>query len=109
MIKGSCQPKGHSFEYTLFSNKPRRFVVQWFTDFTWLEYSIKNKKAYCFCCYLFGDMVGEQGGRYAFTTEGFDNWSKKGSFRKHMGNIQSYHHKAQEKCDLLLRKKPIYW
>ncbi|XP_023730872.1 uncharacterized protein LOC111878583 [Lactuca sativa] len=49
-------------------------------------------------------MVGEQGGRDAFITEGFDNWSKKGSFRKHMGNIQSYHHKAQEKCDLLLRK-----
>ncbi|XP_052625693.1 uncharacterized protein LOC111912614 [Lactuca sativa] len=49
-------------------------------------------------------MVGEQGGRDAFITEGFDNWSKRGSFRKHMGNIQSYHHNAQEKCDLLLRK-----
>ncbi|XP_023740665.1 uncharacterized protein LOC111888789 [Lactuca sativa] len=104
LIKGSCQPKGHNFKYTLFSNKPRRFVVQWFTDFPWLEYSIKDKKTYCFCCYLFGDMVGEQGGRDLFIIEGFDNWSKKCSFRKHMGNIQSYHHKAQEKCDLLLRK-----
>ncbi|XP_023758054.1 uncharacterized protein LOC111906535 [Lactuca sativa] len=29
-------------------------------------------------------MVGEQGGRDAFISEGFDNWSKVGSFRKHM-------------------------
>lgn len=57
-----------------------------------MEYSIKKKKAYCLYCYLFGDMVGKQGRRYAFVilrhgratrwndafvTEGFNTWSKK--------------------------------
>ncbi|KAL7588129.1 hypothetical protein Lser_V15G40243 [Lactuca serriola] len=104
LTKGPCQPKGHTFESKLVGKKLRHFVVEWFVEFPWLEYIIKKNKAYCLCCYLFGDMVGEQGGRDAFTTEGFEPWSKKEAFRKHMGSIQSYHQKAQEKYDFLLRK-----
>ncbi|XP_023763639.1 uncharacterized protein LOC111912136 [Lactuca sativa] len=60
LTKGPCQPKGHTFESKLVGKKLRRFVVEWFVEFPWLEYSIKKYKAYCLCCYLFGDMVGNK-------------------------------------------------
>ncbi|KAJ9557938.1 hypothetical protein OSB04_012552 [Centaurea solstitialis] len=87
-IKGPCQPKGHIFPSKKIGPKLRRFVVEWFDEFDWLEYSIKEEKGYCLCCYLFGDIVGQQGGREAFVTEGFSTWSKKeivicSSFRGH--------------------------
>ncbi|KAI3496070.1 hypothetical protein L1887_38420 [Cichorium endivia] len=105
LIRKACQPKGHSFPSTLVGKKTRRFVVEWFDEFEWLEYSIKKNKAYCLYCYLFGDIiVGHQGGRDAFVTEGFCTWSKKHALYTHLGNVDSYHNKARQKCENLMRK-----
>ncbi|KAE8725557.1 hypothetical protein F3Y22_tig00008468pilonHSYRG00005 [Hibiscus syriacus] len=83
-IKGPCQPRGHTFPSKKIGPKLRRFIVEWFDEFDWLEYSIKEDKAYCLCCYLFGDIVGQQGGRDAFVMEGFSTWSKKKSLYAHV-------------------------
>lgn len=61
-IKGPYQPKGHDFPSIKIGDENRRFVKEWFDEFNWLEYSTKENKAYCLCCYLFGDIVGKQGG-----------------------------------------------
>ncbi|KAJ9545408.1 hypothetical protein OSB04_025115 [Centaurea solstitialis] len=47
---------------------------------------------------------GQQGGKEAFVTEGFSTWSKKKSLYTHMGNIDSYHNKARQKCENLVKK-----
>ncbi|KAI3763962.1 hypothetical protein L2E82_13960 [Cichorium intybus] len=105
LLKGPCQPKGHTFPSKLIGSKHRRFVVGWFDHFDWLEYSKKEDKAYCLNCYVFGDMVGQQGGRDAFVTEGFNSWSKKEALRIHVGNVGSLHNKARQKCEFLLKEK----
>ncbi|ESR36894.1 hypothetical protein CICLE_v10029993mg, partial [Citrus x clementina] len=52
--RGPFQPKGHNFKFEKFGNQQRRFVSDWFKEFgSWLEYSIKEKSAYCLFCYLF--------------------------------------------------------
>ncbi|XP_076885023.1 uncharacterized protein LOC143534411 [Bidens hawaiensis] len=73
--------------------------------YPWLEYSIKVGKAYCLCCYLFKESVGNQGGRDTFSTEGFYNWSKPDALKEHVGMVGSYHNKAMQKCDNLLNQK----
>ncbi|XP_023754954.1 uncharacterized protein LOC111903409 [Lactuca sativa] len=85
-IKGPSQPKVHDFPSIKIGGKNRRFVKEWFDEFNWLEYSIKENKAYCLCCCLFGDIVGQQGGRDVFVTGGFDTWSKKKSLKDHEEN-----------------------
>ena len=43
--KGPCQPRDHSFPWTNFGTKQRRFIPTWFNDYSsWLEYS-KTKDA----------------------------------------------------------------
>ncbi|KAI3750696.1 hypothetical protein L2E82_21445 [Cichorium intybus] len=105
LLQGPCQPRGHTFPIKIIGKKKRRFVDEWFDEFDWLEYSKKVDKAYCLFCYLFGDMVGQQGGRDAFVTEGFNSWSKKEALRIHVGNIESLHNKARQKCEFLMKEK----
>ena len=76
-VQKACQLRNHLFPQTNASDRNRRFVKAWFDEFDWLEYSVKKDKAYCLCCYLFGDNVGQKGGRDAFVTEDFNNWGKK--------------------------------
>ncbi|XP_039002711.1 zinc finger MYM-type protein 1-like [Hibiscus syriacus] len=47
---------------------------------------------------------GQQGGRDAFVTEGFSTWSKKKSLYAHVGNVDSLHNKARQKCENLEKK-----
>ena len=42
--RGPCQPKGHKFPTKLVGAKKRCFVVTWFNEFRWLEYSVKKTK-----------------------------------------------------------------
>lgn len=49
--------------------------------------------------------MGQKGGRDAFVSQGFDTWNKKDAFRTHVGGVDSFHNKAREKCDFLLREK----
>ena len=65
---------------TMIGAKARRFVVTWFDQFQWLEYSVKVDRAYCLPCYLFRDQGGSHG-IDAFVTEGFNSWSKNGRLR----------------------------
>ena len=84
-VKGPCQTRNHKFPKVKDTNgKNRRFVKGWFDQYNWLEYSLKKNKAYCLCCYLFGDDVGQQGGRDTFVVEGFDNWGKKRALKTHV-------------------------
>ncbi|XP_022023407.1 zinc finger MYM-type protein 1-like [Helianthus annuus] len=74
---------------------------------SWLEYSIKADKVYCLYCYLFKEDVGNQGGRdtWSSSSKGFCDWSKKGSLKEHVGNVDSHHLKAAQKCHNLMNQK----
>ncbi|XP_035840169.1 zinc finger MYM-type protein 1-like [Helianthus annuus] len=74
---------------------------------SWLEYSIKEDKVYCLYCYLFKEDVGNQGGRdtWSSSSKGFCDWSKKGSLKEHVGNVDSHHLKAAQKCHNLMNQK----
>ncbi|XP_052627599.1 uncharacterized protein LOC111898342 [Lactuca sativa] len=51
------------------------------------------------------DLMGQKGGRDAFVSQGFDTWNKKDAFRTHVGGIDSFHNKAKEKCEFLMKEK----
>ena len=52
------------------------------------------------CCYLFRN----HGAGDAITLQGFDSWSKKTSLKDHVGELNSYHNKALQKCENLMKK-----
>ena len=106
LLDGPCRIRVHTFLKKMFSGNYRKFVPAWYNDFDWLEYSKKKDKAYCLYCYVCGDMKGLQGGRDTFVTKGYDTWNKaKDSFRAHVGDVDSFHNKAREKCELLMKPK----
>nr|GEY58853.1 hypothetical protein [Tanacetum cinerariifolium] len=51
------------------------------------------------------DSIGKQGGNDAFVTYGLNSWSKKYGLNNHVGEVNSYHNKSLQKCELLLKKK----
>ncbi|XP_052624997.1 uncharacterized protein LOC111916201 [Lactuca sativa] len=104
LLQGPCQVRAHKFPKKI-GDRFRRFVPSWFDDFDWLEYSVKKDSAYCLYCYLCGDLMGQKGGRDAFVSQGFDTWNKKDAFWTHVGGIDSFHNKAKEKCEFLMREK----
>ncbi|KAL4565530.1 hypothetical protein LXL04_029628 [Taraxacum kok-saghyz] len=90
LLKGPCQPKSHNFPCTLFGQKPRRFNVAWFHEYsTWLEYSVNQDAAYCLCCYLFKPNVGAQGGGETLVGVGLKNWAHKDKLKQHVGRVNS--------------------
>lgn len=102
MLKGPCQPKDHSFPFTKFGTKSRRFNRDWFLEYeSWLEYSIEKDAAYCICCYLFRSNCGEQSGGDSFVGLGYSNWKKKENFQKHVGGIGSAHNNAWKNYEAL--------
>ncbi|XP_076913222.1 uncharacterized protein LOC143571767 [Bidens hawaiensis] len=103
LVKKIFQPRGDKFPFKDYSGSRRRFNVEWF-KFDWLEYSNKEDKAYCLCCYLFKENVGNQGGRDTFSSEGFGNWSKSDALKDHVGLVDSFHNKAVQKCENLLKQ-----
>ncbi|XP_021984857.2 zinc finger MYM-type protein 1-like [Helianthus annuus] len=107
LVKGAFQPRSHKFPVRDFYGKKRRFVVSWFNDCSWLEYSIKADNVYCLYCYLFKEDVGNQDGRdtWSSSSKGFCDWSKKGSLKEHVGNVDSHHLKAAQKCHNLMNQK----
>ncbi|XP_023735877.1 uncharacterized protein LOC111883793 [Lactuca sativa] len=103
-LQGPCQVRAHKFPKKI-GDRFRRFVLSWFDDFDWLESSVKKNSAYCLYFYLCGDLMGQKGGRDAFVSQGFDTWNKKDAFRTHVGGVDSFHNKAKEKCEFLMREK----
>ncbi|KAL4573458.1 hypothetical protein LXL04_020266 [Taraxacum kok-saghyz] len=105
-LKGPCQPKAHNFPCTLFGQKPRKFNVAGFHEYsTWLEYSVNQDAAYCLCCYLFKPNVGAQGGGETFVGVGFKNWAHKDKLKQHVGRVNSVHNQSWSKCKDLLNNK----
>ncbi|GKB29102.1 zinc finger MYM-type protein 1-like protein [Tanacetum coccineum] len=50
------------------------------------------------------DNVEKQGGNDAFVINGFDSWHKKAYLYAHVGNVDSYHNRAFQKCENLLKE-----
>ncbi|KAK9079744.1 hypothetical protein SSX86_001417 [Deinandra increscens subsp. villosa] len=105
-INGPFQPRGHDFQKRMIGTKERRFIRTWFDKYggNWLEYSVKLERAFCLCCYLFADYVGNQGGRDVFSKEGFNCWNKPDRFDTHVGEVGSAHNKALKKCEDLINQ-----
>ena len=101
--RGARQPKEHIFPYKTYGAKDRRFNNGWFTQFSWLEYSIAKDAAFCLCCYLFKSDIGEEAGGDTFVSEGFLNWKCPKKLKIHEGGINSSHHQASRMCDDLLK------
>ncbi|KAL9666885.1 hypothetical protein QQ045_001229 [Rhodiola kirilowii] len=100
LLRGPCQPRGHSFPQKLIAGSLRRFNVEWFDQYgNWLEYSIKGDTAFCLCCYLFKDS-----GKDAFVIEGFSSWNKPERLASHVGNINSFHYRSIKRGDDLMRQ-----
>ncbi|GKB55788.1 zinc finger MYM-type protein 1-like protein, partial [Tanacetum coccineum] len=55
--------------------------------------------------YLSNGACQPRGGNDAFVTDGFNSWSKKYGLNNHVGEVNSYHNKALQKCEILLNQK----
>ncbi|CAH9129681.1 unnamed protein product, partial [Cuscuta epithymum] len=105
LLRGPCQPRGHDFPKKIIGKKLRRFNSAWFDQYgNWLEYSVKEDKAFCLCCYLFRDNYENQAGNDAFVTEGFSSWNKTERLAGHVGVVKSFHNKALERCEDLMKQ-----
>jgi len=52
------------------------FNPNWYNDFPYLKYSIKNDSVFCFCCRLFGVGPGSAHAQDAWSSKGVSSWSK---------------------------------
>ena len=97
ILKKPCQPKTHDFPQRDISGRLRRFSLNWFKKWDWLEYSVEMDAAFCFVCYLFKRDVEINKGGDAFVVGGFRAWNKPERLEKHVGGIKSAHNIAYEK------------
>ena len=97
ILKKPCQPKTHDFPQRNISGRLRRFSLNWFKKWDWLEYSVEMDAAFCFVCYLFKRDVEINKGGDAFVVGGFRAWNKPERLEKHVGGIKSAHNIAYEK------------
>ncbi|XP_026819135.1 zinc finger MYM-type protein 1-like [Rhopalosiphum maidis] len=90
ILKGAFQPKLKMYPRTQFGNRARSFQSSWYDDFSWLEYSVKLDRAFCFVCRMFNTAPGLNAGQvdFAFSQKGFKNWSTSTTkFKKHQNSI----------------------
>ncbi|XP_021315808.1 zinc finger MYM-type protein 1-like [Sorghum bicolor] len=104
IAKGPCQPWSHDFPTRYIGGKPRRFLPDWFGEFTWIEYSVEKDAAFCFVCYLFKHKTNSSGGD-AFVSGGFRNWHMKKRITKHCGSKTSFHRMALERYNSFITPK----
>ncbi|XP_060854976.1 zinc finger MYM-type protein 1-like [Metopolophium dirhodum] len=74
--RGPYQPILENYPRTKMSNIQRQFHKEWFKSFSWLEYSVKLDRAYCFSCRVFLHSNGKNNGQLdkTFSHLGFNNW-----------------------------------
>ncbi|XP_060867743.1 uncharacterized protein LOC132943005 [Metopolophium dirhodum] len=74
--RGPYQPILENYPRTKMSNTQRQFHKEWFKSFSWLEYSVKLDRAYCFSCRVFLHSNGKNNGQLdkTFSHLGFNNW-----------------------------------
>ncbi|XP_026821225.1 uncharacterized protein LOC113559674 [Rhopalosiphum maidis] len=90
ILKGAFQPKLKMYPRTQFGNRARSFQSSWYDDFSWLEYSVKLDRAFCFVCRMFNTAPVLNSGQvdFAFSQKGFKNWSTSTTkFKKHQNSI----------------------
>ncbi len=68
---GPSQPKLASFPK---GRKNRCFRAIWYEGFRWLEYSVKEDRAFCFACRNFSTSTSKSD--IAFTKTGWNAWAK---------------------------------
>ena len=56
------------------SDKVKKFQVSWYKRYWWLEFSLIDKSAYCFPCFLFSRTHAQRGSNGTFISSGFRNW-----------------------------------
>ncbi|KAJ1276189.1 hypothetical protein BS78_05G195100 [Paspalum vaginatum] len=104
LLWGPCQPRTYEFPYRIIAKKKRRFNPDWFDQYAnWLEYSEKEDKAYCLCCYL-DNNIDTQHGHDAFVIQGWNSWKNSERLGLHVGDRTSFHNKALKECEDLLKK-----
>lgn len=106
LLWGPYQPRDLVFPSKQIGSKKRRFNPDWYDKYgNWLEYSDKEDKAYCLCCYLFRDTIKDtQHGHDAFVIEGFNSWNKTERLVTHVGDRNSFHNRALKNCEDLMRQ-----
>ncbi|KAM3240345.1 hypothetical protein ACQJBY_053805 [Aegilops geniculata] len=103
--KGPCQPYGHDVPRN--TTDKRVFREEWFDEFDWLEYSVKENRACCFHCYLFKEPVSHvKFGGNIFNQDGYKTWKKVMEyFRLHVGSTNSAHNNARRHCTYFKNQK----
>ncbi|KAL6588019.1 hypothetical protein OROMI_000997 [Orobanche minor] len=87
--KGPNQPRNFTFPWTKYGDKRRRFNVNWFNKYDWLEDSESSDRAYCLPCYLFKN-VSKYGGDH-FVGLGFDDWNNPSRMGSHASATNGSH------------------
>lgn len=70
---GPCRPISYTFPGTESGDRSRSFLIGWFNNREWLEYSFSKDAAFCFWCYLFGE---KRAGEQEFTKKGISKLEK---------------------------------
>ncbi|WVZ70180.1 hypothetical protein U9M48_018866 [Paspalum notatum var. saurae] len=92
---GPCRPKMKIVDFPQHEcGGMRRFNPKWFSEFSWLEYSVDRDAAYCFVCFLFKDNNKFAGGD-KFVNGNFEEVNKV-VLRNAPQNCQSIDHKIQK-------------
>ena len=86
------------FPHTNFNNKMRKFSKSWYSEYTWLEYSIMKDSVYCKPCRFFANH-SRSSSECPFSTTGYNNWKKLGDRCKKHSNSE-IHKNAEEKLKL---------
>ncbi|XP_025410974.1 zinc finger MYM-type protein 1-like isoform X1 [Sipha flava] len=70
---GPRQPILKEYPKTKFGSQNRGFTPSYFSEFNWLEYSVRKDSVFCFPCRIFGTAHLTEN---TFTVIGFKNWKK---------------------------------
>ncbi|XP_071844931.1 zinc finger MYM-type protein 1-like [Apostichopus japonicus] len=84
-VEDPQQPHLKAFPQTTYGEKKRSFNKEWYSAYSWIEYSVERDAVFCYACRHFStaNKVTEQ----SFTRDGFRNWrhamGKDGKLLKH--------------------------
>ena len=87
LCSNPIQPKSCLFPKT----NGRRFNLDWYNKYPWIEYSILIDRAFCFSCRLFGHNKNDN-----FKKNGYKNW--KDGYRNLQAHEESISHKNSHIC-----------
>lgn len=80
---GPKQIKDIQFPSKHFGLQKRSFQRSWYDTFNWLEYSVSQNSAFCFCCRLFSKQQCRHN-KDGLASTGYTNWKRAlDSFRDH--------------------------